>query len=189
MPLDRELISQALVVLALCIGAWMLFVEPKASVFRGLDDEIAQGRARLAAADYDRIGMIAKRAAEFRTLAAEVTERNRLARDSAGLYGAIMALAQQQELEVRNLQPRVQEPRSDSAIGLTRIDIRVDGSYAQVARFVTSLATVNAYLRVSTLSVAPTEKDGVGLTSMKVGCEVLAFELPAVLERIAKGTP
>jgi Tfp pilus assembly protein PilO len=174
----KDLISQLIVVMGVCVGAWMLFVEPKAVALAEREAEIAAGRARLMAADFDRLRKVASRAPGIRESAAEIEARSELARDSAGLYSRIMQLAQGQNILVRNLQPRAGEGGADADILVTRIDMKIEGDYQQLADFVESLRSVEAYLRVASLSLVPIDSEEVKRATMQMSCEALAFRIP-----------
>lgn len=181
----KDLISQIVVVMGVCIGTWMLFVEPRAAALAEREAENAVDRALLMAADFDRLRKVASRAPEIRESAAEIHARSALARDSAALYSRIMQLAQNQNILVRNLQPRAADSGNADVLA-TRIDMKIEGDYEQLADFVESLRSVDAYLRVVSLSLVPIDSDEVKAATMQVSCEALAFRIPPELLRLGE---
>ena len=48
-PLDRELITQVIVVLGICIGGWMMYVRPKMEEFNTVNAAVQKSQTRATA--------------------------------------------------------------------------------------------------------------------------------------------
>jgi Tfp pilus assembly protein PilO len=186
--MHRETFSHGVIIAAVCIGAWMLFVQPKVR-------ETAELEAQLAAANPDAGGITqtdieaaGRRMAQIKQRLAAIQESNDLSHDTSKLYGLIMDLAGKHGIAVQTISPGArQKGREDYGMTLTRIEISAEGRYDHVAAFLDAVANIGGFLRPVSLSVAPLSDGPTGAVIVRYGCEALTFELPPALAAMAGG--
>ena len=186
-PVDREFITQAIIVLGACLGSWVIFVQPKAEKLHQVEAVVEQGRVQAAARNHASIEKIANYAPKLRARCDEIELRSRLSRDSAVLYGQIMALATDAGVNVKNLQPRVERDVSGARMAVTQIDMTVEADFERIAAFLESLDTIGAYLRQSSLQITPAGRGDKPYAVVQVSCEALSFKVPEAMAHVRGG--
>ncbi|UCD74644.1 MAG: hypothetical protein JSV91_12750 [Phycisphaerales bacterium] len=183
----RDLLAQTVIVLALCIGGWMLFVQPTVEELQEVEAIIAYSRAGAAGLNQEAIEDMADRMSGLRRYVLDVRRRGRLADDSSRLYGLIMDLAQEHGVTVQSLEPGSgREMSVDGRVGRTRIEITLEGEYQQVASFLSALQNVEGFIRPTSLSLTPREKEAERqLVVARYSCEALSFTLSEALSNLA----
>ncbi len=176
--IDRDLLMQVVVVVGSCLGGWVLLVEPKAEKLHEIEAQIIEDRTKASAGSHVGVIRIAEYAPKLHARADEIEAKGHAARDSAGLYGMMMNLAQESSLKVRNIQPRVERGKANDQISRTHIDGIVEGKYERLASFLNALGGVGAYIRIQSLRITPTDVGDEHAAVMQLGCEVLSFRLP-----------
>ncbi len=186
MQLDREFVTQMFVAIAVCVGGWMVFVQPKAAELQQLERTIRQERSKTGLVDIASVEQVARQAPHVRKRADEIKSRGALAQDSSMLYGKIMELAKQHDVQVKNLRPGAERQRGDKENPMTvvRIDMTAEGEYDKVARFLDAVQDSGAYLRTVAVQIAPTKRTDGAYTVMQLGFEAIRFSLPKVLKEI-----
>ena len=191
MPLDREFMTQLFIVLTVCVGGWMVFVQPKAAELYELEKVIAQEQSRTGTVDFAAVEEVARQAPRLHERTDEIERRGALARDSSLLYGRIMDLAKDHEVQVKNLRPGSERVRGDKAhpMVVVRIDMTAEGEYESVARFLDAVNDSGAYLRTVAVQIAPTKRTDGAHTVLQLGFEAIRFTLPTVLKQIQGSKP
>ncbi len=186
MQLDREFVTQMFVAIAVCVGGWMVFVQPKAAELQQLERTIRQERSKTGLVDIASVEQVARQAPHVRKRADEIKSRGALAQDSSMLYGKIMDLAKHHDVQVKNLRPGAERQRGDKENPMTvvRIDMTAEGEYDKVARFLDAVQDSGAYLRTVAVQIAPTKRTDGAYTVMQLGFEAIRFSLPKVLKEI-----
>ncbi len=174
----RELLIHAVVILGSCLGGWMLLIEPKVEQLHAIEAQIIEDRSKASARSHVGDIRIAEYTPRLYVRADEIDAKSRTARDSAGLYSMMRSLAQENNLKVRKIQPRVERGKVDEPVSRTRIDVIVEGKYERLASFLSALDGVGAYIRIRSLRITPTDVGGEHAAVMQLGCEVLSFRLP-----------
>lgn len=181
LPIDREFITQSVIALSACLGGWMIFVQPKAEAIHQVQASIEALRAQTKATSGLSIEAIATQAPKLRERSREIEARGAFAEDTSQLYGRIMDLAKAHDVQVRNLRPGDRKSGGEEKLTLTRIDMTAQGEYEHIAAYLDSLHRIGAYLRMTSVQIAPTKQPGGSGTVMQLGFEVLQFHLPAVV--------
>ncbi len=176
--IDRDLLMQVVVVLGSCLGGWVLLVEPRVEKLHAIEAQIIEDRSKVSAGSHVGVIRIAEYAPKLHARADEIDAKGRTARDSAGLYGMMMSLAQESNLKVRNIQPRVERDKVNDPVSRTQIDVIVEGKYERLASFLSALDGVGAYIRIQSLRITPTDVGDEHAAVMQLGCEILSFRLP-----------
>jgi len=184
--LTRELLAQAVIVLAICVGGWMMLVQPAAEELAKIENEIAQSRAAATGLNQDAIEKLANRMNDLRQRVQTVQRRSRLDADSSRLYGLIMKLARENGVIVRRLQPGSgREMSADGLIGRTNIEVAAEGGYEQVAAFLDAVGNLDGFIRPVSLTLTPRHGDAGGqLASAVFSCQALSFTLSEALSEL-----
>lgn len=177
--IDRELLTQALIALGACIGGWMVFVQPKSTELTQLKNTVEELRERSAELSHLSVDVIAGLAPNLKARSDAIEAKGRLAQDSSLLYGRIMSLAQQHDIQVKNLRPGAEHKGGrDKTMIVTRLDMTAEGEFEQIAKFLEALDGIGTYIRATSVQIAPTKRRGGSNTVLQLGFETLRFGLP-----------
>ncbi len=183
LPIDRDLLIQAFIVVSLCVGGWMFLVEPGARELRDLE-AISRDHRRVAASmDYRSLQNSADKAPMIRQRASAIFAAGHFAANSAALYDRITAHSKTHDVQVKNLRPGVEREMGDKGhrFIVTRIDMTVEGDYERIARFLEAMDEIGAYLRPVSVQIAPSKGEFGSSTVMQLGFEAIRFHLPESL--------
>ncbi len=187
--IDRNLIAQILIVLAVCIGGWMMLVEPRAQELADLQRILDQSAGSEDGDSTSALERLTNRLVELRSRVQEISIANQLAGDSSNLYDRITTLAQHHGVRITNLFPGAEpQMQKDGRVGVTRIDIAVEGDYQATAQFIEAVQTMRGFVRPAALSVTPRQIDGRNIVSARLTCEILQFPLPDALLSLEGGS-
>ena len=183
----RELLAQIVIALAVCIGGWMILVQPAIDELREVESVITHTRAGAAGLNEGAIEKMADRMSDLRQRVEIVRRRSSLASDSSHLYGLIMDLAQEYGLTVQNLQPGSgREMSPDGRVGRTHIEMTLEGGYQQVASFLSTMQNIEGFIKPISLSLMPHEREGQQrLVVARYTCDALSFTLKDALSSLA----
>ena len=183
--LDRPTIVHFVLGLALVVGGWFFFVQPRLDELRQLDMAITEHRAHSSSFGIATSDQIAQQASLLRSQVAQIDRKNAIAGDSAMLYARIMSLAKQHDVQVENLQGTPAPKTSqDTGVVVSRVDLAAHGGYEQVANFVEALDEFGGYLRPSSLQIGPAQIGSEPVVSVRLGCDALSFTIPAELAQM-----
>ena len=98
-----------------------------------------------------------------------------------------MTLAKEHGVTIRSLNTGAAAPGTDVPdIGVTSIDISMNGQYEAVARLIETVHDLGGYIRTSSLTVTPIEAEGEQLVFAQYVGEALSFAVPPVLLSLEK---
>ena len=179
LPIDRDFVIQAFIVLSLCVGGWMFLVEPGARELHDLDANSTDHRTIAASLDYRSLRESAEKAPMIRRRTRAIFAAGHFSTDSAALYDRITAQSKAHDVRVKNLRPGVEREMGDKGhrFVATRIDMTVEGDYEQIARFLGAMDEIGAYLRPVSVQIAPSKGQGGSSTVMQLGFEAIRFDL------------
>ena len=168
----RALIAQGTIALAVCLGGYMVFVDPAKQELvkeRGKAAELA-AQVQQAESTRDQLPQITAALQAATTEAANVLDLGRLAKDERQLYAAVVATAEQHRVQIDQLNPaKLPSPPTkpgaqpdptgarDIALGYS---ISASGTYSDIAAFVHALQTELGYTLVRSVSLANRGNDG-----------------------------
>lgn len=185
--LTRETVSHAVIIAAVCIGAWMLFVQSKmhevaeleatAALVHSDDGEITQ-------ADIETAG---RKMAQIHNQVEQIEAGNRLSRDTSKMYGMIMDLAGKHGVAVQTIAPGAIQKSEETGVTMTRVDVTAEGRFDHVASFLAAMDHIDGFVRPVSLAITPLSDGPGGAVVIRFGCEALAFELPPALAAMAGG--
>ncbi len=183
--IDRAMIVQFLIGLALTVGGWLFFVQPRLDELQQLETAIAESRARSSLLGTAASDQLAQRARLLRAQVARIDRKNSIARDSGVLYAKITSLAKENDVLVQSLQPSTAPAASgETGVVVSRVDLTIRGGYEQVAAFIEALDGFGGYLRPSTLVITPTQVGGEAAVTVRLGCDALSFTLPSEIVQL-----
>ena len=185
--IDREIVAQTIIVLAVCLGGWLVLVKPVAKEVKALDSELRQ--MERAARKF--AGGVPLKAAANELLGinrhfADVLECNDAASDSSGLYSVIKGVAVEHGVNLHLLQPGGEV--IDEGTTIIRLRLVLDGRYEALARFLGAIESYPAFLRVTHLKFDSRVVDEAPIINATVLLEALSFTYEAALEPLAEGT-
>lgn len=187
LPIDREFVTQALIVLGVCLGGWMVFVKPMAEELAEIDARIEKHVADSATTNLGSIQLVADLAPKLRERCREIDLSNQVAMDSSLLYGRIMEIATANQIKVKNLRPTVEHSTDGNAqMSVTRIDITGEGRYDQIADFFEELNNLGTYIRPVSVQLTPTRRAGDATAVLQLSCEAVQFRLPDAVGQFRK---
>jgi Tfp pilus assembly protein PilO len=178
----RRAAAHVVIVVAVCIGGWMMLIEPKAAELARMEAAIAQRRASPAATDPAFVQKLADQAQALKARIAAIEARSELATDSSAVYRRIRALAEEHQVNLLSLNPGA--ARAGSAgegaqpLSTTRIDLTVEGRYEPVARFIESVAAIDGFIRPASLTLSAVSRGSERLVSAQLACDAIGFTLP-----------
>jgi Tfp pilus assembly protein PilO len=178
---DRDLIAQLVIILAVCVGGWMMFVQPKAAELAELETRIeaASGAGANGGLSFE---AVVKRMSEMRQELIDITEKNAMSERSSELYGLIKDLAAEHGVLIQRLQPGGEGRGSKSeAFRASRIQLTAVGRYANVAELLEAIGGLPGFVRPKSLNVKPVREATTPMVSVEFTCEVLRFEFDEVL--------
>ncbi len=184
--IDRKLLAECIILLVVCVGAWLMIVRPKRNQLAGLETQIAHARSDPARESRGTVEQMAARLDDVRYDVRNVIRQNELGRDSSRMYGLIMELAKLHDVSVGRLDPGDRR-ESGATKGITRtsFSMSVSGRFRQVAAFLEGILKIDGFVRPGSLTLAP---DGVAganaLVTAQFSCQTLSFDVPSALVSI-----
>jgi Tfp pilus assembly protein PilO len=177
----RDSIAQVAIVLTVCIGGWLMLVKPKAEEVARLQRIIDEQSALSAGGvNQQSIEAAAMRVQNIRTRLSQIESYGRLADDSSRFYGLVMNLAEAHQVQVHGLQPSVAKPISGGAANAASVHLRLSGPYENVAEFLHAVVDIEAFIRPTSLHIAPSRSLPAPSVEAEFGCELLSFATTTV---------
>ncbi len=181
-PLDRDFIAKGVIAAALCIGAWLMFVQPRMRELAVLEQTIAEHAAKPTPISQQTIELAAARVGEIRSRVREIEAQNALASDTSHLFSIIMDLASQYQLSVQGIQPTMASQKTtDREYKATRVDVVLEGEYEGIARFVEAVPQLHAFVRPATLTLTPLQRPNESRAHARFGFDVFHFTIADAL--------
>ena len=175
---DRKLIAEVVVMLAVCIAAWMMIVDRQKDALAELEAVIETEKSNPVRASREQIEQMATRIDAVRTRVQTIESESDLARDSSRTYGLIMELAKEHDITVRRLDPSPAGRSAADPVQVTGFTMTVEGSYERVALFIEGVQALSGFVRPGILSITPSGDTGAARVTARFSCEGLSFTLP-----------
>jgi len=176
--IDRESIAQIVIVLALCIGGWLAFVEPKATRAAELQTQIrmldqmhwSPGPAPLS---------LEPALARLETRVRNIEHGGQLTTDTAYLYQTVSSLAREHGVRVRALKPGGADRRTaGNAQHRRSFQVEADATYEQMASFLGAMQRIDGFLTPVSLVLNPTRDGDQRLVRAFLTCELYTYPVP-----------
>lgn len=191
---SRRLLTEGVIGLAVCAGAYLMLVEPaerRLSAARAEIDSLKQRAAAAAAA------MPAEKVREAHRLVEAarraVIDRERVATDEAAMFGAVMALAERHGVRVDQLLPtpakQVKTGEGETATVETRrgYSMVVSAEYGALAAFVGEVQERVGLTRVRAIRLSPDSAPGSRSVLATIETEHLSLGLAGAARSDAGG--
>lgn len=187
MIFDRNVFAELTIAVAICVGGWMLCINPQVQELRELEDKIVAATASPMLSSQQAIEKMARRMQEVRMRVAAIESHNRLMRDPGRIYDLIMKQAEERQVTIEQLSPTSSRGNGEQQgpVQMTTYNLRVLGPYEGVVAFVRSLDEIEGFIRPVTLTLAPTPQEKLDLIEGRITFEAAVFELPKVLAAMA----
>ena len=186
---SRELIVQGFIIVAVCIGGWMMFVQPKLEEVRKHEATIAEATGNPLLADREAVERMANRLSSVRDRIGEIERQNSFTSDSSQMYGLIKKCSERHGVSVKRLDPGSSRGQAEQTgpIRVTAFNMTVSGTYQRVAAFLESVNGLEGFLRPVLLRLSPTQGEE-RLVEAQFSCEAVSIALPDSLTAMAGGT-
>jgi Tfp pilus assembly protein PilO len=181
MIIDRKLGVEMLVLVGVCIGAWMMIVQPKRAEYRELEAKITAAETNPVQERRAAIEHMAGQVAQVRERVREIHGQSRFGRDVSQMYGLIMGLGNTHGVTIRRLDPSTQPRRDGVLVDVGAFNMSIEGTYERVGNFLQGIEDIDGFVRPGSLSLTPIGDDRNALVSATFVCEALSFNLPDAL--------
>jgi len=189
--IDRETIAQVVIILALCLGGWMMIVEGRIDELAELGATIAEATANPLLEQEGTLDEMVGQLDGVRGRLHRIEKMNGFARDSSRMYSLIMDLAEEHGVVVQRLDPGSGPRRSEAeetAVSVTTFDMTVTGGYEQIASFLDAVASLTGFVRPVALTLTPRQDDSGERVEARFACEAVSFALPDALAVMLGGS-
>ena len=179
--IDRGLLTHTVVVLGMCVGAWMMLVQPQMKGLRAAEAALAaEEKAQQDVSDH-LFEKTVQKMKDVKSRIAEIERCNGLMHDSSRLYGSIMDLAAMHGVTIQNLQPGSEKLSADAKTSVNRIDLSAEGAFDKVASFLDAIIELDGFIRPVSLNVVPTRDEANPTVIAHFSCDAVSFKLPEAL--------
>jgi Tfp pilus assembly protein PilO len=184
---DRQMVAQVVITLAVCLGGWMMIVEPKVEEIAELEAAIAEATSDPTLAAGAGIEELAERMAEMRDRAQRIERRSEVARDSSRLYSAIMDLVAEHGVIVHRMDPASdRRTTADDMMGVTTFNLNIEAGYQQLAGFIDAIERMDGFIRPTMISVTPVRSEGAARVEARIVCQAMHFKTPEALAALTE---
>jgi len=182
----RQYAAEGAIILAICAGAWFMFIEPRERRAAELEASIEQIGSTDVDAVTGQMAALGAQAAAMRARASELLARNVFASDAAHLYDAIRAVARESGLDVSRISPSTRSgPKGQGGAAVTRVSIELIAPFASIPDFLDRIARIDGFVRQAELSLAPTDESG--LCTVRLDIELLQFPIESAVADVIEG--
>jgi Tfp pilus assembly protein PilO len=187
--IDRTLFSHLIVIIGVCVGAWVWQVQPRMKQLGMLQQRIEANQSTSSAFTAQAVEAAAKRLDAAKLRLAQIEASNSLADDSSRFYGLVMDLADEHGVQIKSLQPRTSNKvAADATVLVTRIDLSIEGAYKDVANFLAAMSNLPAFTSPLSLQLTPNIINNKPLVTANFSCGLLKFPIPQSLTSLAGAT-
>ncbi len=181
----RKLVPLVAIGLAVVIGGYKALVDPAREKARVLAAEISETSARVAGAEsfLDQIPAMTAEIAALEARAGSIAATSGIARHSIGLYEAVTRIGASCRVRINQLDPTAPvvaapgapnaPPSRDTQVGY---QIIVQGSYADVVRFVGALGRDLGYTLVRSVRISPDRDSAQPMVTASIQTEHYGFD-------------
>lgn len=186
--LSRAALAQGAIALALCVGGYMVAVDPARQEIVRVKGQTETIAAQLHEAEALRtdVSRLAAGREKARAEATHIEEAGRLARDERELYSALVALAESSGMTVDQLAPAKLPPRpaflpgqpvpADARDVVVAYTITATGSYRSIAQFLRGLRGGMGYTLVRSVRLSPTADEASQVVRAVIETEHYSFD-------------
>ncbi|NNF43337.1 MAG: hypothetical protein HKN62_09865 [Phycisphaerales bacterium] len=180
--IDRKLVAEFAILVALCVGGWVMFVEPMISELVDLQAKINEAQNNPILRNHESVADMAGQLDDVRAEIDLIGRQSSFGRDSHTMYGLIKDLAAEHGVAMRRLDPGSnRRGDDDSPVQVTNFVMRVEARYDQLANFLEAIDSIDGFVRPVSLTLAPKGHAGDEFVDAQFSCEAVSFTLPEAL--------
>lgn len=186
---DRELFAQLVIAITVCVGGWMMLVQPQARKLQQVEATIAAARSNPLLTDQHAVEQMARELQVTRDHIRQIIDRNHHSNDSSQLYSLIMEAAARTDVAIQQFDPSATQTKDRAAdqLRITVLEMGVTGTYENIARFTDAVSKLDGFIRPVTLSVRPMPgSNSATMAQARLSYEALSFNLPPTLAQLAE---
>jgi len=178
--LNRETVVHITIVLAVCVGGWVMVVDPMIAEVKALEATVAEVSQQINPDEHSNLARIVGQIKSFHSRIKQVVVFNRLSKNPPQFYEAVMALAQKHGVTVDRLIANSIETgdQSTAVDQVTTCKIVVVGGYDHVGRFLRAMGGLDGFIRPVALTVMPINDAEAGRVHAHYDCELVCFSIP-----------
>lgn len=186
----RTVISQGVIGLAICVGGYMMAVDPvNAKLATAKAEEAAlRGQARDAEALRDIVPQITAASTRAKAEAERIHEAGRLARNEQDLYATLTSIANECNVRIDQMSPvkvlaktgQVQDAGASGFNAATGYTIDAAADYTDLTRFLRRIRTELGFAIVKSVRLTPTMDTRVKMVQAYIETEHLSFDASPV---------
>jgi hypothetical protein len=188
----RSVISQGVIGLAICVGGYMMTVDPvNARLATAKAEEASlRAQARDAEALRDIVPQITAASARAKAEADRIHEAGRLARNEQDLYAALTSIANECNVRIDQMSPvkvatkaapgQAVDPNASGLNAATGYAIDAAADYTDLTRFLRRIRTELGYAVVKTVRLTPTMDTRVKMVQAYIETEHYSFDASPV---------
>jgi len=189
----RTVISQGVIGLAICVGGYMMAVDPvSAKLATAKAEEAAlRAQAREAEALRDIVPQVTGASARAKAEADRIHEAGRLARNEQDLYATLTSIANECNVRIDQMSPvritakgaasgQVPDPAAPGLNAATGYSIDAAADYTDLTRFLRRIRTELGFAIVKTVRLTPTMDTRVKTVQAYIETEHFSFDASPV---------
>lgn len=186
----RELLAQVIIVVAICAGGWFMFVQPRESEAKRLEEQIKSLGGDVLSPENGPLAKTLTEVAGLRGQLATVQAASMVARDPSQTYDLITRLARDCQLKVRSVSPLSLGDADDreQKILAKRTEILVDGEYEALVRFVGAFTREAPASRIVLMTVSPLSNTTTPAVSAMITVDTFSFVIPEGLKNLVSAS-
>jgi Tfp pilus assembly protein PilO len=182
----RQYAAEGAIILAICAGAWLMFIEPRERRAAQLDASIEQIGSTDVDAVTGQMAALGAQAATMRARASDLLARNAFATDAAHLYDAIRTVARESGLDVNRISPSTRSSaKGQGGAAVTRVSIELIAPFASIPDFLDGIARIDGFVRQAELALAPTDESG--RCTVRLDVELLQLPIESAVADVLEG--
>jgi Tfp pilus assembly protein PilO len=188
---NRETVVHITIALAVCVGGWVMVVEPMIAEVKELEATVAEVSPQVNPDEHSNLARIVHQLKSFHSRIEQVVSFNRLSKNPPQFYEAVLALAQKHGVTVDRLVANsVEAGDQGTAVDqVTTCKIVVVGGYDHVGGFLWGLDGLDGFIRPVALNVMPINDTEAGRIRANFDCELVCFSLPDKLVALTQTSP
>ena len=187
--MDRQLVSQFVITLGVCVFGWIMIVQPMSNELADLNKKLAEAKSHPMQLDHASIETMADKMDSVRKQVMQVQSKNWFAADTSRRYSLIMNLASEHRVVVHRLDPGTagKSKKENDNVLTARFDMSVEGKYENLSKFLDAINSIEGFVEPLALAISPKGYQNHELVDARITCQALAFSLPDQLASMAGG--
>ncbi len=187
--LMRQVAPHLAIATALCIGAWMILVQPRLDKLSATESARAQSSVRLTP---EQQWQLVEHLEDIDAWLDQCRAQSELVQDSNRLYSNIMKLAEGRGVQIIRVQPATprsgvrshRKSQTDAPVDAAHIEIVARGRYETIAAFIEDVASQSLFIRPRSLEIAPASDGPPPTIHARLMCDLLSMRPSTALVQL-----